>query len=874
MSGARMTPPPTADPRLLLEHAQWMRRLARSLVHDEVRAEDLTQETWTRLLARPPSLERPFRGWIATVMRNLVRAERRGSARREARERDEARPEATPSSHELVERAALQRELVEAVLELEEPYRSTILLRYFEERTPSAIAAHARVPLATVKTRLARGLARLRTRLAHTHAPDGQKNALAALVALAGPPRLAPLAWTALPIAMNSKLVVSLLALVAAALAYLYLQREPTKSEPSLAATELAADPLRAPPAEVGAPALEVPELQRESLAPETRVRESSPASAVQPAARVRGLVLDLGGAPVAGVRVGLLEPGSSDLRAPTRAAAREVATSGPAGAFELEGPLSGHLVVCEPGWTTLLAGVPVDHRSGQECRVVVAPSLALSGVVVDEDGVPIAGARVELGPPATLRARLAQVLDFSTDVRWMVASDADGRFTLVDAPALAEGVLRATAEGHRAHEEPAPLVARADLVLVLTRPVLDEGVLRGRVVDAAGSPVAAALVAYGLDTTETDERGRFALELDGPRSLNRRVRERARVPDDVVRALAPGHLPAEVRAVGRDQEGRARWPEPLVLELGSAPLAIEGRVVDERGEPLAGRRVWIADEALFGGRMFDPGRGPELVTTEALLAGRGPGWSYAESDGDGRFVLEGLVPRDYRVAVMDASTLQRAEAADVAAGRRDLVLVLPSGELFARLAGRIVDSHGAPVPGAQVFPMCDAYEQRFEGNVMRTEHQTVAGVATDAEGRFALERVPKDLVYLRIQGSDVIPLEWGRKLAGGLARLAGERAEELEIAVERRCHFQVVLAVPGEAEELGALDHDGQEMVVSQFHGNGRDDRERHALIEGRSAMLAVGDRAAELVLYRAGAEVRRVSIRLVPGAPTQLEL
>ncbi|HEX6882879.1 MAG TPA: sigma-70 family RNA polymerase sigma factor, partial [Planctomycetota bacterium] len=115
---------PPLDAQLLLEHAPWMRRLARSLTASPERAEDLSQETWRRLLESPPRLDQPFRGWIATVMRNLVRAEGRGHARRTARELASARPEAEPSSHELVERAALQRELVQAVLELEEPYRT------------------------------------------------------------------------------------------------------------------------------------------------------------------------------------------------------------------------------------------------------------------------------------------------------------------------------------------------------------------------------------------------------------------------------------------------------------------------------------------------------------------------------------------------------------------------------------------------------------------------------------------------------------------------------------------------------------------------------------------------------------------------------
>src|SRR5262249_4151313 len=118
------------------------------------------------------------------------------------------------------------------------------------------------------------------------------------------------------------------------------------------------------------------------------------------------------------------------------------------------------------------------------------------------------------------------------------------------------------------------------------------------------------------------------------------------------------------------------------------------------------------------------------------------------------------------------------------------------------------------------------------------------------------------------------LPLEWGRGLKGGLAKLAGDEPEKLVITEARRCHFQVSLEVPAEADEVGVLDPEGHEMEISAFNGNGRQEGERHALVEGRSAMLAVGDRAATLVLYRQGGEVRRVPIRLTPGKPTNLDL
>src|SRR6185503_5300852 len=77
---------------------------------------------------------------------------------------------------DLVERVLVQRELVSAVLELDEPYRSIVLLRYFEELPPREIAARTGIPLATVQSRLQRALARLRERL------DGEHQAWAALL--------------------------------------------------------------------------------------------------------------------------------------------------------------------------------------------------------------------------------------------------------------------------------------------------------------------------------------------------------------------------------------------------------------------------------------------------------------------------------------------------------------------------------------------------------------------------------------------------------------------------------------------------------------------------------------------------------------------
>src|SRR5262245_37333781 len=107
----------------LLEHAAWLRALARRLAADEQAAADLEQDTWVAALeGAPPS--GAGRGWLAVVLRNFARQARRAAGRRDARERAAARPEA--SSADPSAELALQRTLLAAVEALAEPYRTTI----------------------------------------------------------------------------------------------------------------------------------------------------------------------------------------------------------------------------------------------------------------------------------------------------------------------------------------------------------------------------------------------------------------------------------------------------------------------------------------------------------------------------------------------------------------------------------------------------------------------------------------------------------------------------------------------------------------------------------------------------------------------------
>ncbi len=158
------SPPPVPIDELL-RHAAWVRGLARSLVHDDAAADDALQETWTAALRSPPRDADTSRAWLARVVRNAVRARGRADARRVRREEAVARSEGLEATADVVARAEQHRRLVLALMELDEPYRRTLLLRFFEELPPRDVAARMQVPVETVRTRTRRGLALLRERL-------------------------------------------------------------------------------------------------------------------------------------------------------------------------------------------------------------------------------------------------------------------------------------------------------------------------------------------------------------------------------------------------------------------------------------------------------------------------------------------------------------------------------------------------------------------------------------------------------------------------------------------------------------------------------------------------------------------------------------
>lgn len=157
-----MPVPPLALEELLAE-SSWLRCLARRLVAGEDAAEDLVQATWLAALRHPPA-DGPARPWLARVARRLAANFRRGEARR--RTHEAAAPAAEPvDPRTAAEVLDTQRVLVEAVLRLPEPLRTTVVLRYVQGLDSQAIGRRQGTPAGTVRWRLKQALELLRADL-------------------------------------------------------------------------------------------------------------------------------------------------------------------------------------------------------------------------------------------------------------------------------------------------------------------------------------------------------------------------------------------------------------------------------------------------------------------------------------------------------------------------------------------------------------------------------------------------------------------------------------------------------------------------------------------------------------------------------------
>ena len=204
----------------LLEDAAWLRRLAITLAGNSFDADDLVQESRIAAWQKHPETDRSLRPWLAKVIRDVARMSRRSNHRRESREQAALEEQQPSQPDALLAQMRLHRLLVDLVLELDEPFRSTIVARFVEGRSAASIARLLGIPNSTVRARLREALSRLRYQL---DKQNGDRKAWA--------PAVLAFAHGGIQMAKPTKLILAVVALMVLLLGAIVLFVHPMRGD-------------------------------------------------------------------------------------------------------------------------------------------------------------------------------------------------------------------------------------------------------------------------------------------------------------------------------------------------------------------------------------------------------------------------------------------------------------------------------------------------------------------------------------------------------------------------------------------------------------------------------------------------------------------
>ncbi|MBK7875893.1 MAG: sigma-70 family RNA polymerase sigma factor [Planctomycetes bacterium] len=640
----------------LLAEARWLEGLARALVADREEARDLVQEVWTKAAARPPERLDAPRAWLATVLCNALRSRRRVERATEALDDDERRPAArhetgpqTGSSADVVARAEAQRLLVESVLALDEPWRSTVLWHHFDGESCEAIARRTRVPPSTVRNRLVEARARLRERLARK-----RTDWMSALLPLTLHPGAATAASSAGPVgvllAVNTLTKVG----VVAATGLVALGGWWTWSALSVAESDAHDAPRlsRVPdaPAVDGRSRAAEPETSaRSALAADAPVPSSTAVAPPSPAPPRSGELLVRvleDGRPYAAGGTARVGGGSREFFEALRE--QPLAQDGTASFDVLElrrGPLGRSCTVeatVDSDSTVQALNVVLDGDAGREVVLRVGTARVV-GTVWDEHGNPVDGARVEL--------HALTGTDRSTDGMRITRTDGRGAYRFERLPA-GKSIARLSVDdpeglGRIAREE----VADVELAIGEERR-LDFGrpspspAWTGRVLTRADAPpVARVWVRLQLTDGNQSSGLRRAAE-DGSFELH----------------ALPGAYRAEVRFED-DWDKLARFDDVVIGERGLV------RDLVLPGSRLHGRVTTAAGDAL-------PGDMAELRVSARIEGHDYPAAFHScTATSTGEFTLDGLPPGTYRLSTNPLELVPESDALRVTITDSDVVV-------------------------------------------------------------------------------------------------------------------------------------------------------------------------------------------------------
>jgi RNA polymerase sigma factor (sigma-70 family) len=452
---------------LVRRHGPMVWSVSRRVLPHEHDAEDVFQATFLLLARKAGSIRKTgsVGSWLHGVAHRLALKVRLQQARQQAREKRAAdmrqtRPNGESSASEV------QAALDAALGELPEKYRAALVLCYLEGKTQEEAARRLGCPLATVRTRVARGRKLLRDRLA-SHGLPLSTAGLATLLIASAAPAAAPAALVkaavqaALPFAAGQSAAAlcskQAAGLVAGGLRAMLISKVKTVTVVLLAASLV-----------VGAAAL----AQRVTAADETAKAPAGTAATLlaseskakaadeKDAIAYGGRVLGPDGQPVAGARLFLIPSwGYIDRPAPSPV----YATTGLDGRFQFKAPkakFENHqmttLAATANGHGVVWIDMDVRDKKDDVTLHLVKDDIPVVGQVIDLQGQPVQGATIRvLHIKATdgedLRAWLAAVQRrearslplegkyFSRqlmspevpDLPHNIVTDADGRFRL-----------------------------------------------------------------------------------------------------------------------------------------------------------------------------------------------------------------------------------------------------------------------------------------------------------------------------------------------------------------------------------------------------------------------------------------------------------